>query len=81
MNVGVYSKAIVAFLTVGLAQTSIALSDGHVTTQEWLGIASSVVGAVAVLVVRNDEKPPDSTTNSPASSSGSGSTPNVQQND
>jgi hypothetical protein len=45
-NVAPYAKAVVGFLLAGLGAVWVALDDGQVTTQEWVGVA---VAALATL--------------------------------
>jgi hypothetical protein len=52
-NVGLYAKAVVAFLATVGAAAQTALSDGEITASEYGVLISVVLGAVGVLLVPN----------------------------
>lgn len=44
-----YGKALTGALLVLLGGCKVALSDGHISAEEWFGIAESTVAALAVV--------------------------------
>lgn len=52
-----YRKFILSALAAGLVVLQTAVSDGHVTGAEWWLIATAILGATGVIVVRNGDKP------------------------
>lgn len=48
-----YAKFAVAVVAAGLVALQTALTDGHVTGQEWITIALAALGALGVLAVPN----------------------------
>lgn len=56
-----YLKTVVAVLTAGLLALQLALTDGGMTTEEWVAVAIAVVGALGVYAIpnRSDEVRPD----------------------
>lgn len=48
-----YAKFVVALVAAGLVALQVALTDGHVTGQEWITIALAVLGAAGVGLVPN----------------------------
>lgn len=52
-----YSKFIVSALATAVYALQAALSDGHVTGQEWRGIVFGAAGSVLVLLVPNRQIP------------------------
>ena len=52
-----YAKAIVAALTAGLIAAQTAITDGHITSSDWVTIALAALGALAVYAVPNATPP------------------------
>lgn len=52
-----YAKAIVACLTAALVAAQTAISDGHITSSDWITIALAALGALAVYAVPNVTPP------------------------
>lgn len=48
-----YAKFVVAAVMAGLVALQTALTDGGVSSQEWITIALAVLGALGVAVVPN----------------------------
>jgi hypothetical protein len=44
-----YAKAIVAALVAGLGALQVAQADNHVTSNEWVQVASAVVAALGLV--------------------------------
>lgn len=55
-NIGVYAKATVPVVLGGLYALQAALSDNHVTQQEWVGIGLAALTTVGVWAVPNVPK-------------------------
>lgn len=49
MNLKPYAKAIVGALVAGLGVLGTALTDGQVTSVEWVGVASATLVALAAV--------------------------------
>ena len=49
MRLNVYAKAIIAALVAGLGSLQVASADGHVTTAEWIQVASVTVAALGLV--------------------------------
>lgn len=54
-----YRKFILSALAAGLVVLQTAITDGHITGDEWWLIATAIAGATGVIIVRNGEKPID----------------------
>jgi len=54
-----YAKFAVAAIAAGLVALQTALTDGTVTSAEWVTIAIAVVGALGVWIVPNDPPLPE----------------------
>jgi hypothetical protein len=52
-----YAKFAVAAIAAGLVALQTALTDGTVTSAEWVTIAIAVVGALGVWIVPNADPP------------------------
>jgi len=44
-----YAKAIVGAVTAGLGALGTALADGLITGQEWVAVAATAIGALALI--------------------------------
>jgi hypothetical protein len=54
-----YAKFVAALVAAGLVALQTALTDGTVTSAEWVTIGLAVLGAVGVLAVPNRPGPTD----------------------